>query len=192
MCSGSRACASTPTPYSQSYKHEGAGSGGARLGGVLPRGLPLHHRSTTREVAGSHNWFWSFSCDAQGCRQHAAVRCASAPIPLVTHSPINVPVSPARPPEGNVLVRRPGGEAQHAGGVVGTLRVPLHLIGGRHLLVDQVVVQDVKLVALHHLGWRVVVVVVRLVILVPLVAYGGGRGAGLGEGVRGSKVRGHS
>lgn len=47
---------------------------------------------------------------------------------------------------------------------ISTLRSP-HL-----LLVNEVMVQDVELVALHHLGRRVVRVVVRLVVLVPLVA----------------------
>jgi len=42
--------------------------------------------------------------------------------------------------------------------------------GAHRLLVDEVWVEDVELVALHHLGGRVVGVVVRLVVLVPLVA----------------------
>uniref|UniRef100_A0A8C6FZ28 Uncharacterized protein n=1 Tax=Moschus moschiferus TaxID=68415 RepID=A0A8C6FZ28_MOSMO len=37
-------------------------------------------------------------------------------------------------------------------------------------LVDEIGVEDVELVALHDLGWRIVEVVVRLVVLVPLEA----------------------
>ncbi len=37
-------------------------------------------------------------------------------------------------------------------------------------LVDEVWVEDVELVALHDLGWWVVVIIVSLVVLVPLVA----------------------
>ena len=45
-----------------------------------------------------------------------------------------------------------------------------YLKGGRLALVDEVGVEDVELVPLDHLGGRVIVVVVRLVVLVPLVA----------------------
>ena len=76
-------------------------------------------------------------------------------------------------PEGDVLVGRARREPQHARRPVGALGVPLDLVGGRDLLVDQVVVQDVELVPLDGLRGRVVVVVVRLVVLVPLIAWMG-------------------
>mmetsp|Transcript_25083 Transcript_25083/g.72409 ORF Transcript_25083/g.72409 Transcript_25083/m.72409 type:complete len:384 (+) Transcript_25083:452-1603(+) len=69
--------------------------------------------------------------------------------------------------EGHVLVGRPGVEADDARlGRVGGLQGVRGRLGG----VEQVGVEEVKLVALYHLGRRVVVVVVRLVVLVPLVA----------------------
>ena len=50
------------------------------------------------------------------------------------------------------------------------LRVFLKLKCGRLALVDEIRVEDVELVALNNLGGRVVMVIVRLVVLVPLVA----------------------
>ena len=59
---------------------------------------------------------------------------------------------------------------------LGTGRVNLQGVGGRDGAVDKVGVEDGELVPLHHLRWRVVVVVVRLV--VP----GGAERAGQGRG----------
>ena len=69
--------------------------------------------------------------------------------------------------EGDVLVGRPGGDAEDDEFPVGSRR---HLEGGRLALVDQVRVEDVELVALDDLGRGVVEVVVGLVVLVPLEA----------------------
>uniref|UniRef100_A0A672UIP1 Uncharacterized protein n=1 Tax=Strigops habroptila TaxID=2489341 RepID=A0A672UIP1_STRHB len=70
--------------------------------------------------------------------------------------------------EGDVLVGRPGVEAQD--GKVLVVLTGLQEVLGRRALVDQVGVEDVELVALHDLGRRVVKVVVGLVVLVPLEA----------------------
>ena len=69
--------------------------------------------------------------------------------------------------EGDILVGRPGGDAEDDEFAVRSGR---HLEGGRLALVDQVGVEDVELVALHDLGRGVVEVVVGLVVLVPLEA----------------------
>lgn len=50
------------------------------------------------------------------------------------------------------------------------LRIFLKLKGRRLAFVDEIRVEDVELVALDDLGRRVVMVIVRLVVLVPLVA----------------------
>lgn len=68
--------------------------------------------------------------------------------------------------KGDVLVGRPGVEAQDPEVLVVGAR--LQKILRRGTLVDQVRVEDVEFVALHNLGRRVVEVVVRLVVLVPL------------------------
>ncbi|KFP75399.1 Putative uncharacterized protein encoded by CACTIN-AS1, partial [Apaloderma vittatum] len=70
--------------------------------------------------------------------------------------------------EGDVLVGRPGVEAQD-GKVLVVLAGLQEVLGGR-ALVDEVGVEDIELVALHDLGGRVVEVVVGLVVLVPLEA----------------------
>ena len=70
--------------------------------------------------------------------------------------------------EGDVLVRRPCVNAQHA--KVWVVWARRQRVLGRRPLVDQVRVEDVEFVALHDLGRRVVHVVVRLVVLVPLEA----------------------
>uniref|UniRef100_A0ABI8ASY4 Uncharacterized protein n=1 Tax=Felis catus TaxID=9685 RepID=A0ABI8ASY4_FELCA len=70
--------------------------------------------------------------------------------------------------EGDVLVGRPRVEAQR--GEVLVVGAGLQEVLGRGALVDEVGVEDVELVALHDLGRRVVEVVVRLVVLVPLEA----------------------
>uniref|UniRef100_A0A9L0RK64 Uncharacterized protein n=1 Tax=Equus caballus TaxID=9796 RepID=A0A9L0RK64_HORSE len=70
--------------------------------------------------------------------------------------------------EGDVLVGRPRVEAQR--GEVLVVGARLQEVLGRGALVDEVGVEDVELVALHDLGRRVVEVVVRLVVLVPLEA----------------------
>lgn len=67
------------------------------------------------------------------------------------------------------LVGWPRMEAQHARLAVLAGGILLDNERGRFRLVDEVRVEDVELVALHHLRGRVVVVVVRLVVLVPLV-----------------------
>lgn len=69
--------------------------------------------------------------------------------------------------EGHVLVRRACVEAddEEVSRVCG-----LQVVRRRDGLVDEVRVEDVELVALHALGRRVVVVVVRLIVLVPVVA----------------------
>eukprot|EP00303_Exanthemachrysis_gayraliae_P014458 CAMPEP_0206023846 /NCGR_PEP_ID=MMETSP1464-20131121/37185_1 /ASSEMBLY_ACC=CAM_ASM_001124 /TAXON_ID=119497 /ORGANISM="Exanthemachrysis gayraliae, Strain RCC1523" /LENGTH=198 /DNA_ID=CAMNT_0053397843 /DNA_START=55 /DNA_END=648 /DNA_ORIENTATION=- len=71
--------------------------------------------------------------------------------------------------ESNVLVGRPGVEFNYDG-VRGSRGVREQLVLGGLRAVDQVGVEEVELVALHHLGRRVIVVVVRLVVLIPLVA----------------------
>ena len=38
-------------------------------------------------------------------------------------------------------------------------------------LVDKVGIEYVELIALHHFGWRVVMIVVRLIVFVPFVAH---------------------
>lgn len=82
--------------------------------------------------------------------------------------------------EGQILVRRPCDEpnkarvllASRCKGLASPAAVlAFDLIRGRLCLVDEVWVENVELVALHDLWWRVVVVVVRLVVLVPLVAH---------------------
>ncbi|KFM06021.1 Putative uncharacterized protein encoded by CACTIN-AS1, partial [Aptenodytes forsteri] len=70
--------------------------------------------------------------------------------------------------EGDVLVGRPGVEAQD--GKVLVVLAGLQEVLGRRALVDEVRVEDVELVALHDLGGGVVKVVVGLVVLVPLEA----------------------
>ncbi|KFW12031.1 Putative uncharacterized protein encoded by CACTIN-AS1, partial [Fulmarus glacialis] len=70
--------------------------------------------------------------------------------------------------EGNVLVGRPGMEAQD--GKVLVVLAGLQEVLRRRALVDEVRVEDVELVALHNLGGGVVEVVVGLVVLVPLEA----------------------
>ncbi|KFP78838.1 Putative uncharacterized protein encoded by CACTIN-AS1, partial [Acanthisitta chloris] len=70
--------------------------------------------------------------------------------------------------EGDVLVGRPGVEAQD--GEVLVVLTGLQEVLGRRALVDEVGVEDVELVALHDLRGRVVEVVVGLVVLVPLEA----------------------
>ncbi|KFR06078.1 Putative uncharacterized protein encoded by CACTIN-AS1, partial [Nipponia nippon] len=70
--------------------------------------------------------------------------------------------------EGDVLVGRPGMEAQD--GKVLVVLAGLQEVLGRRALVDEVGVEDVELVALHDLGRGVVEVVVGLVVLVPLKA----------------------
>uniref|UniRef100_A0A8C3HVR3 Uncharacterized protein n=1 Tax=Chrysemys picta bellii TaxID=8478 RepID=A0A8C3HVR3_CHRPI len=70
--------------------------------------------------------------------------------------------------EGDVLVGRASVEAQD--GEVLVVLTGLQEVLGRGALVDQVGVEDVELVALDDLGRRVVEVVVRLVVLVPLEA----------------------
>ncbi|KFR13739.1 Putative uncharacterized protein encoded by CACTIN-AS1, partial [Opisthocomus hoazin] len=75
---------------------------------------------------------------------------------------------PADDLEGDVLVGRPGLEAQD--GEVLVVLAGLQEVLGRRALVDEVGVEDVELVALHDLGGRVVEVVVGLVVLVPLEA----------------------
>ena len=68
--------------------------------------------------------------------------------------------------EGQVDVRRAGLEADDA--KVARFRGLEHVLG-RDALVDEVGVKEVELVALDRLGRRVVFVVVRLVVLVPVV-----------------------
>mmetsp|Transcript_10837 Transcript_10837/g.23617 ORF Transcript_10837/g.23617 Transcript_10837/m.23617 type:complete len:329 (-) Transcript_10837:1078-2064(-) len=70
--------------------------------------------------------------------------------------------------EGEVLVRRTPLDAKDAG-VLGAARVRVQRVGGRLGTIDEVGVEDIELVPLHHLGRRVVVVEVGLVVLVPLV-----------------------
>ncbi|KFU93980.1 Putative uncharacterized protein encoded by C19orf29-AS1, partial [Chaetura pelagica] len=70
--------------------------------------------------------------------------------------------------EGDVLVGRPGVEAQD--GKVLVVLAGLQEVLRCRALVDEVRVEDVELVALHDLGGWVVEVVVGLVVLVPLEA----------------------
>lgn len=68
----------------------------------------------------------------------------------------------------NVLVGWPGMKTQDAKVLVVGARLKEVLRCGA--LVDQVRVEDVELITLDNFGWRVVKVVVRLVVLVPLEA----------------------
>mmetsp|Transcript_35503 Transcript_35503/g.68062 ORF Transcript_35503/g.68062 Transcript_35503/m.68062 type:complete len:361 (+) Transcript_35503:176-1258(+) len=71
--------------------------------------------------------------------------------------------------KGNILVGRTGvKDQQRSFAVLGA--VGHHFVGGGLGLVDKVRVEDVELIALHHLRRRVVVVVVRLIVLVPFIA----------------------
>lgn len=81
--------------------------------------------------------------------------------------------------ESNVLIRRTGDEADQAcvvfaGGRKRLASLPavfaLNLEGWGFGNVDEIWVEKVEAVALHDLWWRVVVVVVSLVVLVPFVA----------------------
>lgn len=90
-------------------------------------------------------------------------------IPLFVHDP-----------ESNVLVGRAGNEPDQATVVLasgGKRLAPLSAIlsldseGRSSGWIDEVGVEDVELVALHDLGWRVVVVVMGLVVLVPFIAH---------------------
>lgn len=82
-------------------------------------------------------------------------------------------------PEGNILIRWTGDKANQAsvlfaGGCEGLTSLPpifaLDLERGSSCAVNQVWIEDVKLVTLYYLRWRVVVVIMGLVVLVPLVA----------------------
>ena len=67
--------------------------------------------------------------------------------------------------EGDVLVRRPRGHPENT--ILSVInRQQLELRRGS--LVYQIWVENVELVSLHNLGWRVVEVVVSLVVFVPL------------------------
>lgn len=68
--------------------------------------------------------------------------------------------------EGDVFVRRSSVEAQ--GGEVLIVRASFQKVFWGGTFVDQVRVEDIKLVTLHNLGRRVVEIVVGLVVLVPL------------------------
>jgi hypothetical protein len=69
--------------------------------------------------------------------------------------------------ESHILIRGPRMEAEDDALIgVSLLNVILWSDG----FVDQIWVEDVELVALHNLRWRVVMVIVRLVVLVPLEA----------------------
>ena len=97
--------------------------------------------------------------------QDAALKGALVPL-LVAVLPLLVDHT-----EGDVLIGRACMKPQEAGGpVLICLGILLQLKGGRVALVDEVGVEDVEFVALHNLGGRVVMVVVRLVVLVPFVA----------------------
>ena len=83
--------------------------------------------------------------------------------PLVAELPL-----PVDDLEGDVLVGRRGGDAEH--GELPVVAARRQRVGRRQALVYEVREEDVELVALHHLGRRVLDVVVGLVVLVPLEA----------------------
>lgn len=66
----------------------------------------------------------------------------------------------------NVLIRRPSMKTQNAKVLV--VRARLKEVLWRGALVDQVRIEDVKLITLDNFGWWVVKVIVRLIVLVPL------------------------
>lgn len=70
--------------------------------------------------------------------------------------------------EGYVLIRWAGMEPQS--GKVFVVGAGLQEILGSGTLVDKVWVEDIELIALHNLGWRIVKIVVCLIVLVPLKA----------------------
>lgn len=86
------------------------------------------------------------------------ISAAHVLVPLLVHDP-----------EGHVFVRRARAEAQH--GEVAVLHVGRQIEARGGLGVQEVGVEDVELVAHHDLGRRVLAVVVRAVVLVPVVAH---------------------
>lgn len=82
--------------------------------------------------------------------------------------------------EGQVLVGRPAHEPDQAGILFARRGVrlastaailPLDLVSGRTGLVNEVGIEDIELIALDHLGRRIVIIIVRLVVLVPVKAH---------------------
>ena len=70
----------------------------------------------------------------------------------------------------DVFVRRAAGDSQDARVVVYGARVALELVSRRFAFIDQIREEDVELVPLDGFRRRVIVVVVRGVVFVPLVA----------------------
>lgn len=68
----------------------------------------------------------------------------------------------------DILIRRPRMEPQNR--KLPILRTRCQKILRRPVLVDQIRIENIKLVTLHDLRWRIVHVVVRLIVLVPLEA----------------------
>ena len=82
--------------------------------------------------------------------------------------------------ERNILIWRPTNESDETGIVFAcwSQRLPalapvlaLDTIGRRSRLVNQIWIEDVELVSLHHFRGRVVMVVMSLVVFVPLVSH---------------------
>ena len=85
---------------------------------------------------------------------------------LVSH-PVAVVPGAVQDLKRNVLIRRAGMESDdHCVRVVRLLDMECR----RLRFVDEIWIKDVELVSLHDLGWRVILVIVSLVVLIPVVS----------------------
>jgi hypothetical protein len=70
--------------------------------------------------------------------------------------------------EGNVFIRRACNKPQQ-NRLFPTLRILLDTVRRRLLFINEVGIENIKLVALNNLGWRVVDIVMCLVVFVPVI-----------------------